>query len=194
MRTLSSYLRYGLLLPLFVSLVAMLLLSSQPSTTAHAASSGTGGPSFGLEPVLYDPSNPVTRSYFVFDSHPGSNLQSRVRVTNSGAATGTVQLYPADATSGQNGGIVYLAQNDPRSNVGAWLTLDTQELTLAPRQSQVVSFTLNIPAKAQAGQHIGGIVAESVSSDSTNQTHTLTIRVQNLSIVAVQVNLPGKLC
>src|SRR5438045_2971522 len=73
-----------------------------------------GQANFGLEPVLYDPSNPLTASYFIFDSKPGIVLKSSVRVSNTGTARGSANLYPVDATTGQTSGAVYLNQNDPR--------------------------------------------------------------------------------
>ncbi|GAC1347578.1 MAG: hypothetical protein NVSMB27_13300 [Ktedonobacteraceae bacterium] len=158
------------------------------SLIAHA----TGGePNFGLQPVLYDPSQPDTQSYFIFDAHPGTVLHNRVRVTNSGTATGTVNLYAVDATTGQTSGVVYLSHNDSRRDVGAWLTLGMQHLTLAPGQSQIVSFAVAIPKTVRPGQHVGGIVAENVTPESSSQSGMFQIHVRNLTIVAVQVNLPG---
>src|SRR6184192_581415 len=77
---------------LFVMIVlSMSLTGILGFSSAHAA---TGQANFALQPVLYDPSNPVTKSYFVFDSKPGTILHNRVRVTNNGTMAGTVSLYP----------------------------------------------------------------------------------------------------
>lgn len=150
-------------------------------------------PDFGLQPVLYDPANPVTRSYFVFDSSAGMILHNRVRVTNSGTTTGTVHLYPVDATTGQTSGVVYLSGNDPQREVGTWITLGLQHVTLMPGQSQIVPFQVAIPSIARSGQHVGGIVAESQAPGGrgTPGTGPIQINVQSLTIVAVQINLPG---
>jgi WxL Interacting Protein, peptidoglycan binding domain/WxL Interacting Protein, host binding domain len=163
--------------------------------TVHAAG---GAAEFGLQPVLYDPSNPLTKSYFIFDSKPGVVISSRVRVTNVGTASGSVSLYPVDATTGQTSGAVYLNQDDPRKDVGAWMLLSSSELTLDPGQSQIVSFQVSIPGTVRPGQHLGGIVAENLTQaenmptpNSSPNTGTIQIKVKNLTIVAVQVNLPG---
>src|SRR5213080_1886070 len=86
-------------------------------SVAHASS---GGPLFALQPVYYDPSNALTKSYFIFDSKPGAVVKSSVRVTNVGTEKGNVSLYPVDATTGQTSGAVYLNRDDPRKDVGAW--------------------------------------------------------------------------
>jgi hypothetical protein len=168
-------------------IIAVLLAGGFSSSVAHAA----GGPNFGLQPVLYDPSQPATKSYFVFNAKLGTSVHTRVRVTNSGTATGTVNLYAVDATTGQTSGVVYLSHNDVRRDVGAWITLDMQHVTLAPGQSQIVPFQVAIPATIWPGQHVGGIVAESMTQESSSKPSSLQIKVQNLTIVAVQVNLPG---
>ena len=173
-----------IIIGLGISLEAALGFSS-----AHAYS---GQANFGLQPVLYDPSNPLTKSYFIFDSKPGIVVKSSVRVTNTGTARGSASLYPVDAATGQTSGAVYLNQNDPRKDVGAWLTLGVSQVTLNPGQSQVVSFQVIVPRTVRPGQHLGGIVAENLTQSSSSQSNSaIQIKVKNLTIIAVQVNLPG---
>ena len=170
-------------------IVAGSLIETLGSSVAHADS---GQANFALQPVLFDPSNPLTESYFIFDSKPGTVITSHVRVTNSGTAKGSASLYPVDATTGQTSGAVYLNQNDPRKDVGSWLRLGVQQVTLNPGQSQVVSYQITIPGTVRSGQHLGGIVAENLTQSSSPQSNSaIQIKVKNLTIVAVQVNLPG---
>lgn len=181
-------------LPFIIVVLGVMLAAPFGSSIAHADS---GSAQFGLQPVLYDPANPLTKSYFIFDSKPGIVVKSQVRVTNSGTATGSVSLYPVDATTGQTSGAVYLNRDDPRKDVGSWVTLGAQQLTLAPGKSQVVPFQVTIPSEVRPGQHLGGLVAENLGQrDSTptpnpTQNTTFQINIKNLMIVAVQVNLPG---
>jgi len=180
-------------LPACLALVVALAAGAVP-WPGHAlpvAYADGGQASFGLRPVTYDPTDPVTKSYFVFDAQLGAVVQSQVLVTNEGTAAGTVRLYPVDATTGQTGGIVYRTDQDPRQDIGAWLTLDTQELTLDPGESRAVAFTLAIPPSAPPGQHVGGLVAEDETILSSSSGGAVRLNVKSLSIVAVQVNLPG---
>src|SRR6266702_669214 len=178
----------GILL-FITAILGVSLVGTLASSTAHADS---GHANFALQPVLYDPSNPLTESYFIFDNKPGTVITSRVRVTNSGTAKGSAILYPVDATTGQTSGAVYLNQNDPRKDVGAWLKLGVQQVTLNPGQSQVVSYQVTIPGTVRPGQHLGGNVAENMAQSSSPQSNSaIQIKVKNLTIVAIQVNLPG---
>ncbi|HKV57108.1 MAG TPA: DUF916 domain-containing protein [Ktedonobacteraceae bacterium] len=158
---------------------------------AHAAG---GQASFSMQPVVYSPTNILTKSYFIFDGKPGIVEKNSIRVTNTGNIPGTANLYAVDATTAQTSGAVYLSKNSPRNDVGAWATLDAQQVTLNPGQSQTVSFRVAIPGNARPGQHLGGIVAENAAqqtSTSTRNNNTFQVKVKTLTIVAIQVNLPG---
>jgi hypothetical protein len=151
----------------------------------------SGSPQFSLRPVTYNPNNPTTASYFIFNPQLGATVQSQVRVTNTGTVRGSVALYPVDATTGQSSGVVYLSHQDPRKDTGAWMTIGTSQLTLNPSQSQVVSFSVAVPKDASPGQHVGGIVAENLAIQQGTSGGGVQINIQHLSVIAVQLNLPG---
>jgi len=172
---------------------ALLLGVAFPTQEARAAADAAadGSAQFSLRPV-------VAAAYFVFNLQDSATIQSQVRVTNTGTARGSVALYPVDATTGQTSGVVYLSRGEPRKDVGGWVTVGTQQLTLDPGQSQTVAFTVAVPASVRPGQHVGGLVAENLaiqqgsSSSGTGGSGGVQVNIQHLSIVAVQVNLPGQ--
>jgi hypothetical protein len=135
--------------------------------------------------------------YFVLSGQPGETLNSSVSVFNAGSVTSGVTLYATDATTGQTSGAVYGTEHSPRSDVGAWIDLSAHHLTLAPGQTVAVPFQVVIPASVRGGQHLGGISAlpDQPIKNYTNRTGKATfhIQVQTLSVIAVQVNLPGAL-
>src|SRR5436309_2735840 len=111
---------------------------------APMASAATKGPVFGLRAV----GNP-TRGYFIYTLTPGATKSGAVIVSNTGTASGTVKLFPADATTGNTSGTVYLTDQKP-VRAGAWITLNESELTLAPGAHKQVGFTVNVPQGVQA--------------------------------------------
>jgi len=146
------------------------------------------GPAFGLRAV----GNPKL-GYFVYPGKPGTVFHGAVAVTNTGDQPGDVKIFAVDATTGSTTGAVYLTDAAP-TGAGTWITLDHAGSTLAPGKRTIVKFAVNVPAGAAAGQYVGGIVAETVSetqSPKSKQKANVQIRVRNLSIVAVQVNVPG---
>ncbi len=171
-----------------IFLIIVLLLISH--TTVHAQSTA-GRPNFALQPGTYNPAVPATKSYFILDAKAGSTLSESIRVTNAGKVAGGVSLYPVDATTAQTSGIAYLSKGDPRRDVASWIKLDKQQLTLAPGQSQIVSFKLAIPASTHPGPHIGAITAENLTLQHSSGKGSININVQSISVMAIQVNIPG---
>ena len=143
---------------------------------------------FGLRAV----GNPKL-GYFVYSLAPGSVQQGGVIISNSGTATGTVKLFAADATTGRTTGTVYLTDRKA-TKVGAWISLSSTSLTLKPGQNHPVRFTVRVPANAKPGQWVGGVVAETsrqVTGPKSKQKASVQIKIRDLTIVAVQVNVPG---
>jgi hypothetical protein len=172
---------------------ALLLLSVLALLAVGPIASASGrGPTFTLKPVGARPGAP----YFVFDSRPGATVGGAVRVANEGDRPGTVRLYGVDAVTGETTGAVYRSRQEPRRDVGAWISMPIHQLDLAPGQSRVVSFQVMVPSAVRPGQHLGGIVAENATLKKTSARKagrgSFKINIRNLSILAVQVNLPGR--
>ena len=163
--------------------VILLALALAPFTDA-----ATKTPIFGLRAV----GNPKL-GYFVYSLAPGAVQQGGVIISNTGTATGTVKLFAADATTGRTTGTVYLTDRKS-SKVGAWISLSLSSLTLKPGQHRTVGFTVHVPSNQKAGQWVGGVVAETsrqVSGPKSKQKASVQIKIRDLTIVAVQVNIPG---
>jgi hypothetical protein len=143
--------------------------------------------------VSSTPGTPASASYFVFGGQPGGTIADKVRVTNTGTVRGTAALYAVDATTGQTSGAVYLSRTAPKQEVGAWVTLSVAQVTLNPGQSQTIAFQVAVPQSARPGQHLGGIVAENSAMQQASNGGSVQINIQQLSIIAVQINLPGTL-
>jgi hypothetical protein len=164
--------------------LAVLLLLALPAL-ARAADNA---PVFGMRGVP----NPKL-GYFVYPLGPGETRSGAVLVTNNGNAAGTVRVYPADATTGQTSGTVYLTDKKPVA-AGSWITLDKSEFSLAPGKHQLVHFTVKVPADAKPGQWVAGLVAESQRLEQGQRTKrkaSVQIKIRSQTIVAVQVNVPG---
>lgn len=131
--------------------------------------------------------------YFVYPLAPGASETGSVIVSNVGTATGVAHLFATDATTGPTSGTVYRTNGAP-VHAGTWLQLAQTSVSLAPGTSVTVPFTVQVPAGAPPGQWVSGIAVESPQSSSTRTTgkkRSVRIRVRSLTIVAVQVNVPG---
>jgi hypothetical protein len=164
-------------------------LAALAAGLATPAPAGAQGAAFSITPT-------TQRPYFVFKSAPGGVVQGQVRIVNVSAMAGQVALYAVDATTGQTSGAVYLSRSAPRRDVGAWIRVSTPRLTLGAHQSAIVPFSVQIPGSTRGGQHLGGVVAAPLQPVTTQVTrrgkNAFRVNVQEIAIVAVQVNLPGR--
>ncbi len=157
---------------------------------APAAHAATKGPVFGLRAVGSN-----ERGYFVYSITPGASQTGAVIVSNVGNASGTVKLFTADATTGRTTGTVYETDKQP-TRAGSWVTLSSTAVTLAPGGHKQVAFTVHVPPGTPAGEWVGGIVAETshqLTGSKSKQKANVQIKIRDLTIIAVQANVPGPL-
>jgi Bacterial protein of unknown function (DUF916) len=170
-----------------------LCLAAFMSAPMHVAASG---PSIGIQPAFFDPHNLLTRAYFIFDTTPGSHIKTAVRVSNTGTTAGHAALYGTDATTGATSGTVYLGRNNKPQDVGAWINLSASSFNLGPKQSRIVPFEVTIPKNVRSGEHLGGIAMEvtpiNATTSSSQQKGQMQINTRIVTVVAVEVTLPGK--
>lgn len=161
------------------------LVAGGPAGNATAS-----GPTFALKPAP-----PTSSGYLVLKGRPGTTLHAEVRVLNVGEEAGTTALYPVDATTGQTSGAVYRSRTEPKRGVGRWAKLASGSLTLAPGQSRLVPFSIRIPPRTARGQYLGGLVAQRATANAASEPAagkgSFKVRIQELSVVAVQVDVPG---
>lgn len=155
---------------------------------ASSAGAATSGPVFGLRAA----GNPKT-GYFVYPLSPGATRTGAVVVSNVGTAAGTAHLFTADGTTGPTTGAVYKTNTAPTAS-GTWTTLSETSLRLQPGQHRTVPFTVHVPADAKPGQWVAGIAVEAknkVATQKPGEKAHVQIKIRELTIVAVQVNVAG---
>jgi hypothetical protein len=153
-----------------------------------------GGLNFSLQAVSSDGSSVVP--YFVLDGTAGGQITGQVHIKNHGDSSGTVELYPVDAVTGQTGGTVLKMREDAFAGTGGWIVLERDVVTLAPGEGQMVPFVVNIPAGIRSGAHVGGIVMQPADNAVVVETVddsevSFQVDIKTRTGVAVQVNLPG---
>jgi hypothetical protein len=108
------------------------------------------------------PSSPELgkRPYFYLSADPGTTLTDQVTVTNKTAAPLSFRLYAADAyNTERDGGFAVRTQQEKQRGVGAWAKPERDRVTVPPRSSVTVPYTLTVPEGAEPGDHPGALVA-----------------------------------
>ena len=197
MQLLTRFSYWRIFLPMSCAFLLLIITTCMQALDIHFVHAAGGSANFSLQPGSFDSGDPSSQSYFIFDADPRKVISSRVRVTNTGNAAGTVLLYAVDATTGSTANIVYPGSTAPRHGVGSWVTLSQSRLTLSAGQSQNVLFNVIVPSSVSAGQHIGGIVAETLSPQSASSSLNgssvkINLNLKKLYVLPVVVRIPGR--
>lgn len=120
---------------------------------------------YGVRPT--DNEVGTARPNFSYLAKPGGTLRDSIDVVNLSDEPLTVGVYAADAfTPGQ--GLIDLLPNDGTSrDVGAWITVDVESVTVPANDSVTVPFTITVPADATPGDHTGGVVTSLLTQQGT---------------------------
>ncbi len=181
------------LLRLLTGMITIVILSG---ATRVPVSYALGSSPFSLEPSFSGAYSSAPRAYFTYNTFPGAHTDDSIHITNGGLVRGTISLYPVDAITGQTSGTSVRPRNERQVDVGTWITLSQQHITLDPGQSIEVPFTLTVPLHVRPGQHGGIIMAEDMHQEQENiarskQGSSATIGIQSFIGLGVLVNLPG---
>jgi hypothetical protein len=152
-----TYLLVRLGLAVVAGLVALVVLPG----LAGAASNG----SWSVFPTTAAGQQP--RPYFQPLLAPGSNYPDSVTIVNQTTSPITFKLYAADAFNAASGAFALNPPTAPQHGVGSWVHLSVSQVTVPGRSEALVPFTINPPADATPGFHVGGIVAEQTTGTIT---------------------------
>lgn len=175
--------KYLLLLPL-VLLVSVLLLPFEQVGAVESYG-------IGAMPAHPRADNPRTTSIFVYESEPGSVTEDAVKLINNTDEQRTVKVYAVDSQHSSDGAFACAQAVDEKKDVGAWLTLQTNEVTLEPNSNKEVSFSVKVPATAETGEHNGCIAIEDTKAPTQQVGNGIVLSFR--SALRVAVTVPGNI-
>ncbi len=168
-------------------LAAMSLFALWPAVVGAVEYGGVGG-----RPAYPKSDNPRTKSIFVFTLNPGDRVEDGVRVINNTEEEKTLMVYAVDSVVSSGGAFACAQFNDPKTDVGSWIKLKKNEVTLPPLSNEIIPFSIEAPASVDVGEHNGCIVIQEKKTDkaqSSRQGINLTFRTG----LRVAVLIPGEI-
>ncbi|HMG26754.1 MAG TPA: hypothetical protein VKH36_08070 [Acidimicrobiia bacterium] len=130
----------------------------------------------------------LARPFFQPLLTPGVPVQDSVTITNKTPdQTINFDLYAADAFNTREGGYASRRPTDPKREMGAWISLAVDNITIPPQRAVDVPFTISPPLDATPGDHAGSIVAL-----NTTPTVSQNGSVATRSIQAVGTRVYGR--
>jgi hypothetical protein len=156
--------------PLSLALVAVLAAAPLVSTAAvavaaqasHSAVAADGDVVWSVEPI--QTAGGVRRT-FEYSVDPGTQIVDSMVITNSGTTSAEFLIYATDAINELETGAFGLLERDTTpTDVGSWITTNSDKLTIDPGMQAIVPFNLLVPSDATPGEHVAGLIASVITS------------------------------
>lgn len=170
----------------------MLLLGAGALPTVAQASPNTTALPTASEDLSWSvaPGGSEKRSNFSYELDAGASRKDSFVVTNLGVKEISLAIYGADGVTSGTGALDLLPAAEPSKNIGAWVKVSKPRLTLAPGEQAEVDFTLDVPATAEPGDYVGGLVS---SFADTSNGGTVLVDRRLATRMNVRVSGEGRL-
>ncbi|WP_411104288.1 DUF916 domain-containing protein [Streptomyces sp. cmx-4-9] len=179
---------------LLAVLLTALLPGAPPAAGASGSGAGSSGAGTGGGSWSVRPAGAADRAAFVMDCAPGTAVKDAVRVSNLSGAPLSFQVYGSDAyNTPRDGALAYRQAGEAQTGLGSWLALGTNALVIPPGRAADIPFTLNVPADATPGSHVGGVVALNNAVEQAGQAAGVDVGIQRAIAVRIQLTVEGPL-
>ncbi|MFF2402069.1 COG1470 family protein [Streptomyces goshikiensis] len=176
-----SLLLTGLVLALAPGAQAAPAPVPSPAPPASAA-----GAPFGVRAGLYGLTT-LTGGHFGYALKAGARIEDSAVIHNESDEARTFHVYGADVSNAAGGGLAPAQEGQRMRAVGAWLKLDSEAtVTVRPKSSATVRFSLAVPDGTPPGSYLGSLVTALRTPAVSGQVNTET-RIARL----VQLTVPG---
>lgn len=147
---------------------------------------GYGG--IGGEPAYPDASVPKSDSIFPFVLHAGENADSGIRVMNNTDEEKRIILSAVDSETATGGAFSCKAKDSEKEEVGTWIALESNTVSLPPFSNVIVPFRISLPVDVSPGSHEGCLVLEDADQVPEEQGGIL---LRFRTGIRVSVTVPG---
>lgn len=124
---------------------------------------------------------------FELNGNPGDNISNIVRIYNDLDVPINIKMEVQDfVAAGEKGEVLIKGSEEGVGNysLANWVSLNPETFTLTPHSSQMVEFTVRVPADGEPGGHYASILA-SVSGSGGTEGVSINQKVGSLLLLSV---------
>jgi ADP-ribose pyrophosphatase YjhB (NUDIX family) len=130
------------------------------------------------------------RTRFSYQAAPGQHIDDLYLVRNTGTTAQVMTVFATDAYNTDDGSYGLLDTADEPVDAGSWVSfpggVPSMEVPIEPGATQLIPFSVDVPADASPGDHAAGIVISVVSPQGD-------ILVDRRIATRLYVRVPGDL-
>jgi hypothetical protein len=157
-------------------------------TLSYPAMAAENG-GIGGKPANPRADNPRTESIFVYELKPGDSVKDEIEVYNNTELSKTINVYATDSVVSSGGGFACAQAVDEIKDVGSWITLSKNQVSLNAGAKEKIAFNVSVPNYAEPGEHNGCIAIQEADVESANVGNGIALSFR--SAIRVAITVPG---
>jgi hypothetical protein len=130
------------------------------------------------------------RPDFSYSAPPGTVLNDSLTLFNYSNVELTFHVYATDAFNDIEGQFALLPEAKKPTDVGPWVVLPQENLTLPAHKQATMPFSVRIPSTARPGDHVGAILASNDAIGNGPSGRLVTVNRRTGSRLYVRVAGP----
>jgi hypothetical protein len=115
------------------------------------------------------------RPYLTYEIAPGGHVGDSITIFNYGNEQLTFRVYATDAFNNDDGSFNLLSGDQDPADVGTWVTMPVDAVTIPPRKQATIPLTVDVPVDATPGDHVGAILASSATIGTGEDNAVITL-------------------
>ncbi|WP_232333661.1 DUF916 domain-containing protein [Agromyces laixinhei] len=159
---------------LALALMCGLALAVMTSSPARAAEDPAEPPAVRWSVTPADASGPDGRTLVEHSLDPGERIEEHFAVRNVSDESVTFSLTAADGFYTRTGRFDILPADQKSVAAGTWISLP-EDVTVGAGETVVIPFTIEVPERAEPGDHAAGITASVLSRQSAEDGTSLGV-------------------
>ena len=166
----------------------LLTSSSISSLSVSAQDAGVRAvDGIAVQPAESDTNQPLTRAWFIQNLKPGESVERKALISNLSDKEKIIQLSPEDRIS--NTEQFTYTDKEPLAQVGTWITLNSDKVTIPAQKAVEVSFKIKVPENTVSGEYAGVLAVQELKPTTGGSGFNVINRVG----ARIYVTVPGDL-
>lgn len=155
------------------------------------------GMGYSVRAIIPDNQLDQTKTYFDLKVQPGDTQKLALEITSTSSEELHLKVSPHSATTNQNGELEFSVEPTVHDSTLEYpmteLISASQSVTLAPKETKQVSFTLKVPEDSFAGKLVGGFTIYDQANDKeVEASGKKEVQIRNVFSMVVGIQLQEK--
>lgn len=140
----------------------------------------------GGRPAYPRSSEPRSESIYIHSVNGGDEINEGIKVINNTGERKTLMIYSADYSPSTDGGFACKQFLETKSEVGSWIEIPVEEITLEANSNEVVDFLIKVPEDVSPGEHNGCVLVQERKVSTNDAGINLALRTGMRVLLTVE--------